>query len=202
MQDQSLSRAARVRDRKTAAALADPLKRRIVLSCVARERAIAELAGAMGMDLRQLHYHIGVLVRRGLLVVSHTRPRAGRPIKFYRASACAYFVPSEIAVEMPSAALARQMEAALLAARRRDDEGILYEVTATGEPRMRIVAGSSQPASTPAELWRVLALSAQDAQRLSGEIRAVLAKYADRSGGAWLVHFALCPTKLPRLKRG
>lgn len=198
MQDISLSRALRLRDPKAAAVLADPLKRRIVLSCVGRERAVAELATQLEMDLRRIHYHVGALVRRRLLIVSRTRRRAGRPIKFYRAAAAAFFVPSEIAVETPSAALARQMQESLLAAHRRHGEGMLYDLAATGEPRMRLIA-SGRPESEPSETWHVLSISAPDAQRLSRDIRALLAKYATRSSGtAWLIHFALCPAKPPR----
>jgi DNA-binding transcriptional ArsR family regulator len=203
MQDSSLSRARRIRDPRSAAALGDPLRRRILLSFVARERTVAELAAAMGLEIKRLHYHVAALARLGLLRITKSRQRAGRPIKYYRASASAFFVPGDVAAELPSAHLTRQLQEALGAARRGQDDGVLYEVNEKGEPRMRMVALSPARNFASAEIWRMLALSSKDAQSLSAEIRALLEKYAKRSSGgsSWLIHFALCSTIPQRARK-
>ena len=87
MPDDLLSRAFRVRDPKMAAALSDPLRRRVVLLLAKRERSLGELALAADVELKRLHYHVGVLQALGLVVVTGRRPRAGRPAKLYRAVA-------------------------------------------------------------------------------------------------------------------
>jgi DNA-binding transcriptional ArsR family regulator len=195
MQDGALSRARRIRDPKAAAALADPLRRRILLSFVHRERSVAEVAASMGLEIKRLHYHVTALAQLGLLRIIRSRQRAGRPIKYYRASASAFFVPGDVAAELPSASLMRQLQEGLAAARRGRDDGVLYEVNEKGEPRMRMVALSPARNFAAAETWRILTLSSKDAQSLSAEFRALLQTYANRSsGGSWLIHFALCST--------
>ena len=186
----------RIAGPKAAAALADPLRRRIVLSCVPSEHSVAELATAMAVDIKRLHYHVTALVRLRLLVIARTRRRAGRPIKLYRATASSFFVPADIAGELPSAQLMRQMQQSLAAARRAQDEGILYDMNENGQPRMRMVASSATRIVAATETWRVLALSREDGRRLSGEVGQLLEKYGDRSGDACLIHFALCSAKL------
>ncbi|HEX3431176.1 MAG TPA: hypothetical protein VHT03_09835 [Rhizomicrobium sp.] len=165
-----------------------------------QERTVGGLATAWDTDLKRLHYHVITLAKLGLLTVSGHRRRAGRTTKLYRASAPAFFVPVEFAVESPSATLALQMQESLVAARRRADGGFLYHLDDKGEPKMRTVAFSKSGDAT-AETWRVLALPENDARQLSKQIAAVLNSYAGRSGGGWLVHFALCPSKLPRARR-
>jgi len=88
----------------------------------------------------------------------------------------------------------RQLQEALITARRVRGEGLLYDVSEEGEPRMKIVALSSESNFRAAETWRVLTLSRKDAEELSNEFRALLVNYAKRRGGRWLVHFAVCPT--------
>jgi hypothetical protein len=153
---------------------------------------VAELAAALGVEIKRLHYHVTALVRLRLLTVVRTRRRAGRAVKLYRASAAAFFIPDEIAAEIPSAPLMRQMQESLAAARRTQDEGVLYDVSENGKPRMRSIAQSSKRNFAAAETWRILTLSTEDARHLSDEMRALLEKYASRNGDSWLAHFALC----------
>src|SRR5579864_1235174 len=102
MQDRVLSSSLRIRDRKAAAALADPFRRRILLLFVAKEYGVGELAEKTGTEIKRLHYHVKALAKLGLLKVARSRRRGGRPIKLYRAAAPAFFVSTEIAPEPTS----------------------------------------------------------------------------------------------------
>jgi hypothetical protein len=168
---------------------------------VGKEYGVAELAERTGTEIKRLHYHVNTLAKLGLLKVARSRRRPGRAIKLYRASAPAFFVPAEIAPQSSSIALVRQLQESLVAARAGREEGMLYHIDEEGEPRMkRLLTSGSNRENAAAEVWRVLALSQKDAHQLSREITAVMGKYSDRTGGTWLVHFAVAPANLPMVK--
>jgi DNA-binding transcriptional ArsR family regulator len=201
MQEKLLSSALKIRDRKAAAALTDPFRRRILLMFIGNEYGVAELAHGTGIEIKRLHYHISALEKLGLLKVARSRPRAGRPIKIYRAAAPAFFVRAEIAPQPSSIPLSGLLNESLAAARAGREEGMLYHIDEGGEPRMkRIVSSDSRGVDAATEAWRVLALSQKDAQQLSREVAAVIEKYSDRTGASWLIHFAVAPADLPLVK--
>jgi hypothetical protein len=71
----------------------------------------------------------------------------------------------------------RQMQASLTAVRNAQDEGLLYDVSESGQPRMRVIAQSSSPRDfAGAEIWRTLVLSPEDGRLLSRDLRLLLEK--------------------------
>lgn len=57
------------------------------------EASASEAAESLGADLDKVYYQVRKLERFGVLMVTRSETRAGRPIKHYRASADAFFVP-------------------------------------------------------------------------------------------------------------
>jgi DNA-binding transcriptional ArsR family regulator len=190
-----------VKNAKAAAALADPFRRHIVLTLVIREYSIAELSSVSGIEIRKLHYHVQALAALGLVKITGTRRRGGRPIKLYRASAPAYFVPAELQPVLPSIELGYEMDEALEAARTGRQEGLIFYVDEHNRRRMIPVATPGTIVNPASELWRVLNLSDRQAGSLLDEIKAVLSRYESRQGAPWLVRLALAPRKTPKAKR-
>ena len=200
MPDDPLSRAFRVSDPKMAVALCDPLRRRVVLLLAARERSLGELADAVGVELKRLHYHVGALQALGLVVVAGRRARAGRPVKLYRAVAEAFFVPAEAMTAAPNVALAAELRDAQARLADPSHEGMLYHLSENGAPLMRPVKSPGLRRVPTAETWRVLQLSSAEALRLADEMDACLKAAVERSRGStetYLVHFAFAPRRNP-----
>jgi len=203
MQHDILSRALRVTDRRAAAVFSVPLRRRLVLHLIGQERSLAEIANDTGLDLKRLHYHVTVLTKLGLLVVAHEQKRAGRPIKMYRATAKAFFVPEDAAHTGPDEVLTAELRRSLAKQRTRSRAGIVYHLGGDGEPRMQPVRRSPAKGVPAVEHWRVLRLSQLDALRLSKDIEDRFKAYADSHDGSaesYLVHFALAPSSVPMMR--
>lgn len=195
MKDDILSRARRVGDPRAAAALSDPLRRRLVLLLAARERSVAEMAKATGLDIKRLHYHVTALRKLGLIRVARTQRRAGRPIRLYRAAADAFFVSDDIAPSSPSDGLNDELRRSLKKLSDPTRQGMLYRLGDDGAPRIQPVREPGTSRLPAAELWRVLRLNHADARRLGEMIERCLGEFADRDGAAkpYLVHFAMAP---------
>ncbi len=73
--------------------LTTPRVGRILGQFLTREQTAGGAARALGLDLRVVHRDLQSLLAAGLLCETRREPRAGRPIRHYRASAEAYFVP-------------------------------------------------------------------------------------------------------------
>ncbi|HEY0748129.1 MAG TPA: helix-turn-helix domain-containing protein [Steroidobacteraceae bacterium] len=203
-----LSRAFAVTDGRAAAAFAQPLRRRLVLLLAGHERSVAEMAALMRLDLKYLHYHIGVLQRLGLLMVAHERARPGRPIKVYRAVSKSFFVPGRVTSAGPSAAMHAELRDSLAKVREPSLGGTLYYVDENDAPRMQFIGKpASKPLSateTATEIWQVLTLSRAEALRLTTDIAACLKSCAHRDRGTtqdYLVHFAVAPRLAPKKGR-
>lgn len=82
-----------VTDQRQARLLTDPRSAVFIYPFLARERSAAEAAEEVHCPITTMAYRIRVLLEAGLLQVTATRPRAGRPITFYRSSHDAYRVP-------------------------------------------------------------------------------------------------------------
>jgi hypothetical protein len=201
MKETLLSRAFAVTNGRAAMALSQPLRRRLVLLLGVHERSVAELAALMRVDLKYLHYHVGVLQRLGLLVVAHERARPGRPIKVYRAVSKSFFVPGRVTSAGPSAAMHAELRDSLAKVREPSLGGTLYYVDENDEPRMQFIAKPASDSLSAIEIWRVLTLSRAEALRLTRDIAARLKTCAHRDRGTtqdYLVHFALAPRLAPK----
>lgn len=197
MKDQILSSALRITDRRTAAAFSNPLRRRLVLMLAHQERSLAQLAQSTGLDLKRLHYHAIALKKCGLIKVLRTQKRAGRPIKFYRATALAFFVPAELAPSPLHAALDAELHKSIAMLRDPALDGMLYHVGEDGDPRMQAVQRQPRMPAAYVEHWRVLLLTRNDAVRLTKEVETLLKSFAasdSAAGKRYLVHFAFAPS--------
>ena len=198
MKDTILSSAYRASNARTAAAFANPLRRRLLLLLAVHDYSLAELAKKTSQDLKILHYHITQLRKLGLLVVARTQRRAGRPIKYYRAKARAFFVPSAVMPSPHAKALMVELTDSLAKQRQKSDEGVLYCVAEDGTPQMRPIQHLPAEKSLSADQWRVLRLSRGEAVQLTKTVSDCLEPYSMRQsdGELYLLHFAL----VPRLK--
>ncbi|MFC4452556.1 hypothetical protein [Deinococcus sonorensis] len=88
-----MSSALHVTDPAAIRLLLHPRVREVLGQFLAQEASIAAVARRLRTDIRQVHRDVLALVRAGLLVVTRQEARAGRPIRHYRSSAPAYFVP-------------------------------------------------------------------------------------------------------------
>jgi hypothetical protein len=196
MRDETLSRAYRVVTTKAAAVFADPFRRGIVLSLAGRPHTLGELAGAMGVDLKRLHYHVGALTKLRLVVVAGLQRRAGRPSKLYRAVGTAFFVPQGLSSSSPGDAMMAELREAHIRLADPLREGMLYSVGEAGEMTMRPITRPNAGRPAAADCWRVVKLTQPEAMRLAEEMDNCLKAAVARSRGPaklYLVHYAFAP---------
>lgn len=78
-----------------AALFGEPHRRRLAL-LIREPRSAAEVAAAMGEDLRRSHHHLQRYLAVGLIAQVGERSRRGRPQRLYRSVAERFFVPPEL----------------------------------------------------------------------------------------------------------
>ncbi len=188
----------RVDDPEAARLLVDEGYRNVLDAFIGRERSVGEAAEALGLDLDATLYRVRRLHRAGLLVHSGTRPRAGRPVKLYRAAYEAFFVPFEALpyADLEETFLELHLSNARVMARaaaralrdsawsgyriRREDDGKLW--MRGGRADGAAYDGAADPAG-PADAMVELRLTRADAERLNREFVALIERYLalDRS---------------------
>lgn len=170
-------------------------KRRLLLSFVKEARSVSQAASAAAEPLPRVHFHVTDLHKRGFLFVEREEKRAGKPVRYYRASAKQFVLPSRLLSGSPGAGLAAELRAcldgALLAS---EDHHLILYTDPQGDPR---VSWFSDPIPTlrAAEYWQILRLSDEKALDLSRELQALLLKYQQFDGGSteYLIHAAVAP---------
>ncbi|MFC4425982.1 ArsR/SmtB family transcription factor [Deinococcus navajonensis] len=83
----------RLDDPAAARVLADGYTRQFFEPFIWRERRVTEVARDLGISKTAMLYRVRQFLRLGLLEVTRTEPRAGRAIRYYRATSRGYFVP-------------------------------------------------------------------------------------------------------------
>ena len=187
----------KISNASTAALLLNPAKSQYLERLMQREWTVAALSADLAHDLSSVHYHVGQLVRHGLVCVTRTQKRAGRAVKHYRASAASFFVPFALtdfetllafwqAILEPShTAFVRKLVAV---AERRNSYpqswGVLLECDALSGLKLR---SEPRPTITPTDpvSWLSeddLHLTHSQARALQLELKAVIAKYQRLSG--------------------
>ncbi|GGJ41060.1 winged helix-turn-helix domain-containing protein [Deinococcus roseus] len=73
--------------------LLEPLNRQIVELCIPQERTLSDLTEHLRAEMNGIYYRVQRLLKAGVLEISRTEKRAGRPIKHYQATHEAFFVP-------------------------------------------------------------------------------------------------------------
>jgi hypothetical protein len=193
MQHDSRSRQFTIRDPRAAAVFTQSHLRRILLQFAAAPRGIAEVAGELAIDLKQLHHAVTKLYRLGLLEVAEERQRAGRKIKLYRCAGESFFIPCEVTPLPFSQGLAKELQSAIARDVAATAEGMAFWLDAEGRVAGRMVPkrGAGMP---PLDSWRILRLNASKANLLKQELTKVLDRFqneADVGGEVYLAHVGM-----------
>jgi hypothetical protein len=186
-------------DPRAAAVFAAPRQRRMLLSLVHEELSLTQLSRLTATPLNLLHHHIRKFMQLGLVRIARQQDRAGAPIKYYRATARAFFVPAEFIDAEPGVGLTWQLRDLLARSLARALRGVVYSHDGKA-PRMRLVR-DADARTTDMELWANLQLSEADAATLADELRALLHRFEARSRKTrrrYLVHAAIAPVLEPR----
>jgi hypothetical protein len=191
------SRAYRISKRAEAAALDHPVRSRLLLACGLRERSLTDLAKEMGQPLPKLHYHVGRLTACGLLRQARVEPRAGRPIRYYRAVAESFLISLADMGESVGEGLSRELRRSLAEQTNRMELSLFYHIDDAGRFRVRMIdrEGGGR-GSRVFEHWKVLRLTTEQRMALAQEIAAVITRYEEApspGGEPFLVHAAFAP---------
>jgi len=190
-----------IADPRQAALFGHPMRSRILLWCARDERTLSGMRAKFGLSLSKLHYHASRLLDAGLLTVSRTEPRGGRPIRHYRAVAREFHIPHELLPAGPSDHWAAELRRSLNdAANRTDGMTVSYGSGPGGDLLVRMLppsAGTRPPRVK--ELWRVVHLDAQQRTALAREMAELLDRYAQPAPGQgadlYWVHAAFAPRR-------
>lgn len=195
----------RVTGDEAARALLHPDRARTLLPFLDRARSVTEAARELRVKPNTLLYRVRRLVELGLLCEAGEAVRGGRKVRLYRAAAESFFVPFEAArqstpeeflacADAPWRELHRRSAARAL--RRADPDRIGVRFTGEGG-RARYAFEAPGAPDAPVAVrheWAALRLDAASAAALEEELRAVLRRYARRSGGGRvLIHWSLVP---------
>lgn len=208
-----------VQDQGAARALADPDTRRFLEPFLGRECSAREAANDLGEDLDRVLARVRRFLRVGVLRVSRLEPRAGRPVKFYRAVADGFFIPygtttfesfeawfvAEFARREENLALSVSREALSWGARRghravgkrvfRRADGSLAADFAFGPENELDLLHPDAPAI--AYTFDFTDLDHESAKALQRELLALAEKYGGRKGGQpYSLRLALAPVRL------
>lgn len=185
----------KVSDPLQAAAFANAIRCQLLLACGKGERSLSDLHYMFGHSLSKLHYHLGPLLESNLLRVSRVEPRAGRPIRFYRAVAERFLVPQESIADLPGERWALELRELL--ARNRGPVLLRYSSDPHGRMTVNLVQTDEDSRARIFEGWRVLHLSPDQRSALAADLADILARYArlERKTGAepYLAHAAFAP---------
>ncbi len=81
---------------EVARALTDARTVQLLEPFMKRDVTLNEAAKELGIKLPLLLYYVNKFLAFGLLKVTRTEPRAGRPVKYYRSTAKTFFVPYQL----------------------------------------------------------------------------------------------------------
>lgn len=180
-----------------ARAFSNPLRVRILMLCTNDESSLSILRKRLGMPLSKLHYHVSRLLDTGLLVVSRTERRPGRPIRYYRSTAKSFVVQQGHLAELPSDKWSSELRESLSLEHGRSNELLHYSSTADGKILVKLEPDRSPMQSRGMELWRLMRLGAKERASLAQELKQLLDRYAGSAAApgapTFLVHAAFAP---------
>lgn len=185
-----------VSDARAARVLVSESKRRLLL-LFSKPRSVSEVAALAEEPIGKVHYHVLEFVRLGLLALESETKRAGRPIKRYRTVADSFFVPAELIPVPETQDLLAELREALEETKAKADlRAVTIRADEKGNPLLEASAPTARNVAA-FESWQILQLSEAEAMRLAQELRDLLRTYEDASssGGTFIVHAALAPTR-------
>jgi len=172
-----------------------------------REVSLSEAAAELNVKLPTLLYHVNKFIELGLLEVARVERRAGRPIKHYRTTAKAFFVPFDVT---PSETLAHLMYRMISPGEQRfhreaaqalqnhagswgvymycnQGEGVSYALTSQGEKHIPTAVSTMLKQGAPALFVSdgTLELDFETAKALQKDLADLYARYnkKQRTGG-------------------
>ncbi len=166
-------------------------QRKIVQILMAGEKSMSELALATEMQLSLLHYHVSHCEQLGLIEIVREQRRAGRAIKYYRASAKSFFIPADLIVELPGTALTLKLRELLDQSLARSLQGVNFRHDGQ-RPRADLVTDPDLQTGA-VELWLDVGLTSAHAAELAKELQALVDRFrarADETAPRHLVHLA------------
>lgn len=181
----------KISDSAVAAIFAASLPGKIVQTLIGEALTLASLARITQTPLSLLHYHVSKCIKLGLVEIERIEPRAGRPLKHYRATARTFFVPSELLGKMPGDEMTRQLRDALDRNQALSVAGINF--THDGHRPCVFLIKDHATQATAVELWLDVGLDNADAVNLIEELKALLDRYRVRDNAnepRYLVHMA------------
>jgi hypothetical protein len=182
-----------VTDRRAAAIFNNLRQRQILLTLIDRQCSLSELSRTTGIALNLLHHHIARLISFGLVKINGMRPRAGAPVKLYRATARTFFVPADLA-GAPTGTLNEKLRDVLERNLAGAYKGVVFGCDGS-DAQMRLVR-DSEFETRVSELWAELELSEAEAGALSREVGAILKRYSGRGAKGrrrYIMHSAIAP---------
>jgi transposase len=191
--------------------LVAPKTARFFLAFLAREVSANEVAKELEVSVSRLLYWIRRAEACGLLRVSRTERRAGRPVRYYRSVADVIFLPADATDETDLVQVLRLwsdpwqalfVESVVRALRRVKLTGLRFSRSAGGRIDIKYASGPQENADlTPADMpaiwggWYTdLWLDPQDAKAFQLELRDLQQKYLAKRGRArYIMRLALAP---------
>lgn len=209
-----------VTDPEVAVVLMQPRAQRVLAPFMTGERSVGEVAAATGTSTQSVGYWVKRFTNLHLLRCTRTRPRRGRPIRCYRATAAGFFVPFGMTSSSTLEALLIEQERPWTERLYRDlvragDPGVGELrgwglcVSASGEaPDLNFAPNPQLAADVVASVlrpdapalwtgWAVLELDFADAKAFQRELAALVGRYGKKRGAqSYLARLALAPTSI------
>ncbi len=203
-----------VRNPVQARLLTDPVARGFLAPFIGAERSLTQAAQALQCSVQRLAYRVHQFQAAGLLHETRRQPRAGRPVRFYRAVADGFHVPFEYTpfedleammtrIYQPfdrqrNRVIARRALQQPQVGRRIYRDAVTGELNSESDNGPDVLLRAQRSASPGNDVTLSLRLSDQDAQRFAQEFedlyrRLEAARRPPEEGQAYLVHFGFLP---------
>lgn len=208
-QQNSTSEVLQITDPQVAKSIIDGTKQRYLHPFVDRETNLKDAAQTLGITIDSLFYWVQKWLDFGILTVSRTEPRAGRPIKYYRTTSKKIFIHvsatnSGLVLEMMRNT--REHYDRLFttnvahAIKERDEIGIVISRSAEGEVECKLGESDGLPANEAQEFVTLdffvpnVHLDAKNAQTFRQELSDLVQKYISaKSGKPHMLHIGVTP---------
>lgn len=199
-----------VSDPQAAAFLSDPERSFYLGPFLDREVALTEVAQELQLPLGRMHYWVTRLLALGLIRVSRVQQRPGRPVRYYRSIAPAFFLPfAATPAETLEAQLVREgitYQRRMSGAQARAsgdlprDHGTLITRTGVDGHGIRAQPFPERNTDTPVfSTWLERPYRDADAQALLAELQALAERYStlpepeEGEGRVFYLRLALAP---------
>lgn len=176
---------------QAAAIFSSARQRLIVQSLISSELSLGSLARIAKMPMSLLQYHVLKCIAAGLVEVVREQRRAGRAIKYYRATAQSFFVPITYITTLPGTSLARTLRELLDQNLANTLSGV--EFSHDGQNPHIVLKKDMARRAAAIEFWLDLSLGKDDAEEVFASLKAVADRFRDRAcdkGARFLVHLA------------